>query len=603
VNTILKNVIEFTDLAIGVPASLPHRLNVKGIGVMPKLGGLNAEGFDVTADASDVTVTRTINAASGDVRVYVEYWHTLESVTPLVPPPGELSGLTPFFFAASGQDASPILVEAEGAPLPGAPHSILNFTGAGVTASDAGGGVAEINVPGNALIVADDGVVVPGGPHTAMNFTGTGITATDAGAGVAQITANSVVFVFRPGATGAEAAPPNVFTDWYALMAAIDATKYIGYREIQFDNTYALNPAVDPALAPFLAFNTAAPASVTTPNPLGPLITRYPCAILPPPPGQSWDMRDVIWNDRSMAPGGSSSYIQIWDGGPGRPCLIDNLKRIDSMLFSLVYNGKTVGNHPFVASRMKAQYGWNISGVRTRIYNTDATAQPLFKADMNPCFWDMQNDAQTGNGGALLAPIVEITPTGRFIAYAHHETIYVNNTFTGPVGSQMDYNMLDASAWQDSHLAYNTFLNPTYAGVVTMSFRTIPQRWRPSAVVTPASASKAAFFGDVCQVDSRTGAVIILLPKQQVTAPTTGIFPFSGSAITVIDVGGGEANVVIRAAAGDAINGVLSNGLGVGDIALSASQFASIRLWCTGTIPVESPAASGFYVGGWYVIA
>jgi len=42
-----------------------------------------------------------------------------------------------------------IIVEDEGVPLPGAPHNTLNFIGAGVLATDAGGGVADITIPGS----------------------------------------------------------------------------------------------------------------------------------------------------------------------------------------------------------------------------------------------------------------------------------------------------------------------------------------------------------------------------------------------------------------------------------------------------------------------
>ena len=43
-------------------------------------------------------MTRTAGATSGDVNVYVEFWHTIEALTP----PGKLIGLTPFFFAGGG---------------------------------------------------------------------------------------------------------------------------------------------------------------------------------------------------------------------------------------------------------------------------------------------------------------------------------------------------------------------------------------------------------------------------------------------------------------------------------------------------------------------
>lgn len=101
--TILKNILAFSDLEVDVPTSLPHRLNVNGIAVAPKIGGADAAGFTCTADETNVTVTRTAAAGSTDaVHVYVEYWHTIEDVTPRVPPPGKLVGLTPFFFAAGG---------------------------------------------------------------------------------------------------------------------------------------------------------------------------------------------------------------------------------------------------------------------------------------------------------------------------------------------------------------------------------------------------------------------------------------------------------------------------------------------------------------------
>jgi len=47
--------------------------------------------------------------------------------------------------------AGAIVVDDEGTPLAGAPHSTLNFAGGGVTATDAGGGVALITIPGSTV--------------------------------------------------------------------------------------------------------------------------------------------------------------------------------------------------------------------------------------------------------------------------------------------------------------------------------------------------------------------------------------------------------------------------------------------------------------------
>jgi len=94
--TILKNIVRFTGLAIGVPVALPHRLNVNGIAVAPKTVEPNIGGFTITATTTNVTVTRTADAASGNVDVLVEFWHSIEAVVPLVPPPGQLAGLVPW---------------------------------------------------------------------------------------------------------------------------------------------------------------------------------------------------------------------------------------------------------------------------------------------------------------------------------------------------------------------------------------------------------------------------------------------------------------------------------------------------------------------------
>jgi len=52
------------------------------------------------------------------------------------------------FFAGGGAGAAPV-IQDEGTPLAGAPHSTIDYAGAGVTASNAGGGKALITIPGN----------------------------------------------------------------------------------------------------------------------------------------------------------------------------------------------------------------------------------------------------------------------------------------------------------------------------------------------------------------------------------------------------------------------------------------------------------------------
>lgn len=104
--TILKNIVDFDELEIGVPVALPHRLNINGQPVAPKLVAADRGGFEIDANATNVTVTRTIDG-SDEVNVYVEYWHTIEDVTPLTPPPGKLFGQTPFIINGGGGGSGP----------------------------------------------------------------------------------------------------------------------------------------------------------------------------------------------------------------------------------------------------------------------------------------------------------------------------------------------------------------------------------------------------------------------------------------------------------------------------------------------------------------
>lgn len=79
-------------------------------------------------------------------------------------------------------------VEDEGTPEASG-VTVLNFTGTGVTATDAGGGQVDINIPGGTggIDVEDEGVSEATGVTT-LNFTGAGVVASDAGGGVVDVT-------------------------------------------------------------------------------------------------------------------------------------------------------------------------------------------------------------------------------------------------------------------------------------------------------------------------------------------------------------------------------------------------------------------------------
>ncbi len=99
----------------------------------------------------------------------------------------------------SSTDATGVIVEDEGIEVL-SEATTLNFTGDGVTASDAGGGVADITITaGGGVDVEDDGSAVA--TASTLNFTGTGVAATDAGSGVVDVAIDAAP-VTAPAAQG-----------------------------------------------------------------------------------------------------------------------------------------------------------------------------------------------------------------------------------------------------------------------------------------------------------------------------------------------------------------------------------------------------------------
>jgi len=407
-------------------------------------------------------------------------------------------------------------------------------------------------------------------------------------------------FVYRPGATGAEA-PPNshVYTDWYKLMAAVDATKHQGYRYIQFDNRFAPNPALDPVQTPFAAFNNPLPA-------LTPLVVGlYPCAIPPPPQGQVWDMLDVIWTDRGGSPGLDSTYIRLLDGGANRPCRIINLKRIDAMIFGINYDGLTVGNHPFKTSLSNVRpeagpfYGLVFEGVRLRMYNTNVNSQPMWLSDIGPgappsaqSFLDIQNNAALGLNPfnptqPSPAPVFEIAVGATLILFGKRTTQIQNNTFKGLAGSTISIQTYFSEVWGNAEDQNLQWVQPAFQGSFPpMVYLCATQRFRPSPTVL--AANGAAFFGEVCKVNSAAGPIRVNLPKASfpVGGPT-GAFPWEGTAIVVLDVAvvPVPGNITVRAANGDKINeSVPETGVGQSDTVVPVSAAPpytqrALRFW------------------------
>jgi hypothetical protein len=90
---------------------------------------------------------------------------------------------------------SGVEVEEEGVSV-GTGFTVLNIVGAGATATDAGSGTAQITVPGS-LAIEDENVSV--GNFTTLNFLGATVAATDAGSGQADVTITPSVEVQDEG--------------------------------------------------------------------------------------------------------------------------------------------------------------------------------------------------------------------------------------------------------------------------------------------------------------------------------------------------------------------------------------------------------------------
>lgn len=135
----------------------------------------NATPASVTAlfvddfDSGGIDVSGILNALPVGTRIYLQEqavsgnfligtitaitdntgWFKIElTVTDSGTLPGNNKIVGVLFFAGGGAGAAPIIAD-EGTPLAGAPHTAIDYVGAGVTASNAGSGVATITIPGN----------------------------------------------------------------------------------------------------------------------------------------------------------------------------------------------------------------------------------------------------------------------------------------------------------------------------------------------------------------------------------------------------------------------------------------------------------------------
>ena len=73
----IESIVQFTNLAVGVPVALPHGLVNPPRNLVPDLLVPNEGGFQVTADDIDITVTRLADDSPDAVDVWASSWHTM----------------------------------------------------------------------------------------------------------------------------------------------------------------------------------------------------------------------------------------------------------------------------------------------------------------------------------------------------------------------------------------------------------------------------------------------------------------------------------------------------------------------------------------------
>lgn len=212
--SVLKNILRFTGLVVGVPVVQAHNLNLNTNGsllpLLPQFVASNAGGFTISVTDLTVTVTRTLAAASGTVLVYVEHWHTIEEVLP----PGGLATLVPFLIqpgtggGGGGVDTDGVTIGGDGTlgnalfVIPsGLDEQVtvavdgVTVTGDGTTANPLVSVAPPATVFTDGTTIAGDGsvgsplAVIPGGLDEQVAVAVDGVTITGDGTTVSPLVA------------------------------------------------------------------------------------------------------------------------------------------------------------------------------------------------------------------------------------------------------------------------------------------------------------------------------------------------------------------------------------------------------------------------------
>ena len=159
----------------------------------------------------------------------------------------------------TGATGPTIVLQDEGAPVPGAPHDTLNFVGAGVQVTDAGGGVVDIAIPGGPQFIPARTLFVaqswPAGSDPAVFFTTIDVALAQA-ATLTPTQANPVAILVYPGTY-----PQNLnLVSWVSVTGAPGA-----FPDVNVTGTVTWTPTGNIAESTFLWFlGLRSPVTVNT---------------------------------------------------------------------------------------------------------------------------------------------------------------------------------------------------------------------------------------------------------------------------------------------------------------------------------------------------
>jgi hypothetical protein len=362
-----------------------------------------------------------------------------------------------------------------------------------------------------------------------MRAQGNGFTSVCVGA-IDEASASLVItqLVYRPEATGDDAPGGNIYTDWAELYERFEASKVFGNVEILIDARFS-----------------------TVIEPGGETVAMIPARPDPSNPGQflQWDM--------------DGSIIADWIGSPGIGQYLgfdDNCEIVTSggSLHFHSYDGLILWHDGEVNSPILLDGEVNFTGGYSRVYNTVATALPMFKsllgfmlleAHAQPMFIG-NSQGNEANGFDCPAPVFD--NDGGFMAVPWHGAQACDSAFTGsgPLlmiiadeGPQGPWTwsfplMTGPVWWRNQHNKHGG-------------------RWRSVAYDSPDVYTNdmtavahledySAFHNDVVPVDTTGGTFVV-------TAPLASNAP--GEIFTVKDFAGGCGGVpvTVAAQAGDTI--------------------------------------------------